>query len=141
MDRPTRIAATVLAALGDETRLAIMARLCRNGPRSIVQLTEDANVTRQAVSKHLVMLERAGLVRSARDGREKLWSVRTSRLAEAQRWLGALSHDWDRAMERLRILVEADLGLGHSTRSGPAGLTISTRSRTVVAARPRRGAG
>ena len=137
----TTSAASVFAALGDETRLAIVARLCRSGPRSIVQLTEDSKVTRQAVSKHLVLLERAGLVRSARDGREKLWSVRTTRLAEAQAWLDQISRDWDSAIERLRILVEADRGFGHSTRSGPGGLTSSTRSRTVVAARPRRGAG
>jgi DNA-binding transcriptional ArsR family regulator len=134
-------AAPVFAALGDETRLAIVARLCRSGPQSIVELTEDSKVTRQAVSKHLVLLEQAGLVRSARDGREKLWSVRTSKLEEAQRWLDQISRDWDSAIERLRILVEADHGLGHSMRSGPAGLTSSARSRTVVAARPRRGDG
>lgn len=134
-------AAPVFAALGDETRLAIVARLCRGGPQSIVQLTEDAKVTRQAVSKHLVVLEHAGVVRSARDGREKLWSVRATRLAEAQRWLDQISRDWDSAIERLRILVEADHGFGHSARSGPAGMTSSARSRTVVAARPRRGDG
>jgi len=132
---------TVFAALGDETRLAIVTRLCRSGPQSIVQLTEGTNMTRQAVSKHLVVLEQAGIVRSARDGREKLWSVRTTRLGRAKTWLGERAHDWDRAIERLRILVEADRGLGHSMRSGPGGLTSSTRSRTVVAARPRRGAG
>ena len=134
-------AAPVFAALGDETRLALVTRLCKSGPQSIVQLTQDAKVTRQAVSKHLVLLEEAGLVRSARDGREKLWSVRTTRLGEAQRWLDQISHDWHSAIERLRILVEADHGFGHSMRSGPGGLTASTRSRTVVAARPRRGAG
>ena len=134
-------AAPVFAALGDETRLAIVAHLCTSGPQSIVQLTEDAKVTRQAVTKHLMLLEQAGLVRSARDGREKLWSVRTSRLVEAQRWLDQISRDWDHAIERLRILVEADHGFGHSTRSGPAGMTSSSRSRTVVAARPRRGDG
>jgi DNA-binding transcriptional ArsR family regulator len=134
-------AAPVFAALGDETRLGIVARLCKSGPQSIVQLHGETKVTRQAVAKHLVLLERAGLVRSARDGREKLFSVRTSRLEEAQRWLDQISRDWDEAIERLRILVEADHGFGHSTRSGPAGITSSARSRTVVAARPRRGDG
>jgi DNA-binding transcriptional ArsR family regulator len=134
-------AAPVFAALGDETRLAIVVRLCRSGPQSIAQLTEDAKVTRQAVTKHLDLLAQAGLVRSARDGREKLWSVRTPRLTEAQKWLDQISRDWDDAIERLRILVEADHGFGHSARSEPAGTTSSSKSRTVVAARPRRGDG
>ncbi len=134
-------AAPVFAALGDETRLAIVANLCRSGPQSIRRLTEQAAVSRQAVSKHLELLEHAGLVRSARDGRERVWSIRAPRLAEAQRWLDQISRDWEHAIERLRILVEADHGFGHSTRSGPAGITSSTRSRTVVVARPRRGDG
>ena len=134
-------AAPVFAALGDETRLAIVSRLCRSGPQTITRLTEDAGVSRQAVSKHLGALEGAGLVRSARDGRERIWSVRPQRIEEAQRWLEEISREWDSAIERLRILVEADHGFGHSTRSGPGGLTSSTRSRTVTAARPRRGDG
>lgn len=137
----TDSAAPVFAALGDETRLAIVSRLCRGGPQSITRLTEESRVSRQAVSKHLELLQRAGLVRSARDGRESVWTVRTQRLVEAQRWLDQISRDWDHAIERLRILVEADHGFGHSTRSGPAGMTSSSRSRTVVAARPRRGDG
>ena len=99
-------AAPVFAALGDETRLAIVARLCRSGPQSVARLTEEASVSRQAVAKHLDALARAGIVRSTRDGRERLWSVRTQRLAEAQRWLDRISRDWDEAIDRLRMLVE-----------------------------------
>ena len=62
----------MFAALGDETRLAIVARLCTAGPQSIVELTEGARVTRQAVTKHLHALAEAGLVKSKRDGRERV---------------------------------------------------------------------
>jgi DNA-binding transcriptional ArsR family regulator len=101
-------AAPVFAALGDETRLAIVARLCKSGPQSIARLTEEASVSRQAVSKHLEALTRAGLVRSTRDGRERMWSVRPQRLGEARRWLDQISTDWDDAIKRLRMLVESD---------------------------------
>ena len=77
MSATTKIvrAAPVFAALGDETRLAIVARLSAGGPQSIVRLTEDAHVSRQAITKHLLALEGAGLVRSSRDGRERIWEI------------------------------------------------------------------
>ncbi|MDB5967792.1 MAG: Transcriptional regulator, ArsR family [Hydrocarboniphaga sp.] len=100
--------AAVFAALGDATRLRLVARLCENGPQSIVRLTEGGEVSRQAVTKHLRALEHAGLVRSGRSGRERLWEVRTQRLAEARRCLDQISEQWDHALERLRSLVEAD---------------------------------
>jgi DNA-binding transcriptional ArsR family regulator len=99
-------AAPVFAALGDETRLAIVARLCNIGPQSIVQLTEGASVTRQAITKHLRALAEAGLVKSKRDGRERIWEMQTRRLADARRYLDQISTQWDEAIDRLRALVE-----------------------------------
>ena len=99
-------AAPVFAALGDETRLAIVARLCTTGPQSIVRLTEGTKVTRQAITKHLHALAQAGLVRSKRDGRERIWEMQTRRLADARRYLDQISAQWDEAIDRLRALVE-----------------------------------
>lgn len=113
MPRPRRLsgraladAAPVFAALGDETRLALVARLCADGPQPIVSLTEGAGISRQAVTKHLEALADAGLVQSAREGRRRIWTVRTERLAEAQAYLQRISRHWDEALERLRRHVE-----------------------------------
>jgi DNA-binding transcriptional ArsR family regulator len=99
-------AAPVFAALGDETRLAVVARLCTTGPQSIARLTEGTQVTRQAITKHLHALAQAGLVRSKRDGRERIWEMQTRRLADARRYLDQISAQWDEAIDRLRALVE-----------------------------------
>ena len=99
-------AAPVFAALGDETRLRIVIRLCDGGPQSIVRLTEGSNVSRQAVTKHLRALSDAGLVRGARVGRETLWELETKRLAEARQYLDRISEQWDRALLRLKTFVE-----------------------------------
>jgi DNA-binding transcriptional ArsR family regulator len=101
-------AAPVFAALGDVTRLQIVERLCAGGPQSIVRLTGGVKVSRQAVTKHLQALAGAGLVRSARDGRERIWEIQTARLAEAHRYLDQISAQWDAAIDRLRALVESD---------------------------------
>lgn len=98
--------APVFAALGDETRLQLVRRLCASGPLSTARLTEGSAVTRQAVTKHLRVLEGAGLVRGKSAGRERLWAVETRRLEDAQRYLEAISSQWDAAVERLRALVE-----------------------------------
>jgi DNA-binding transcriptional ArsR family regulator len=99
-------AAPVFAALGDPTRLRIVARLCTHGPQSIVQLTEGSQVTRQAITKHLVALEEAGLVRGEREGRERIWELQGKRLAEARQYLDQISEQWDAAIERLRAFVK-----------------------------------
>jgi len=96
----------VFAALGDGTRLDIVARLCTDGPQSIVRLTEGTDVSRQAVTKHLHALADAGLVRSTREGRAQIWELQPKRLAEARRYLDQISDRWDEAIERLRRLVE-----------------------------------
>ena len=79
--------APIFAALGDETRLQIVARLCAEGPLSITRLSEGAGVTRQAITKHLNALSDAGLARSARSGREQIWELETRRLEMARRCL------------------------------------------------------
>lgn len=96
----------MFAALGDPTRLRLVARLCDEGPLSIAQLTEGAEVSRQAVTKHLVLLEEVGLVRSDRDGRERIWELQPRRLSEARRYLDRIAAQWDDALERLRRFVE-----------------------------------
>lgn len=96
----------MFAALGDDTRLSLVARLCTRGPQSIVRLTEGAAVSRQAITKHLHTLEDAGLVRSSREGREQIWEIQPKRLGDAGRFLGLISDQWDEAIERLRVLVE-----------------------------------
>jgi DNA-binding transcriptional ArsR family regulator len=99
-------AAQLFSALGDKTRLRIVVRLSREGPLPIMRLAEGAGVSRQAITKHLHALERAGLARSSRAGRECVWELRTNRLAEVQRYLKVISAQWDSALDRLRSLVE-----------------------------------
>lgn len=104
--RSLSASAPVFAALGDEQRLRIVARLCAEGPLSITQLTAGANVTRQAVTKHLHVLAGAGLVRGGREGRENVWTLERRRLEAARRHLETISAQWDEAVERLRAFVE-----------------------------------
>jgi len=101
-------AAPIFAALGDETRLGLVARLCDEGPLSIVRLSAGSAVTRQAVTKHLHALAAAGLVRSKRrkHQRRRLWELDARRLQEARAYLDRISRDWDDALERLRAFVE-----------------------------------
>jgi DNA-binding transcriptional ArsR family regulator len=101
-----RDTAPLFAALGDETRLQLVARLCDEGPQSIAKLTENADVTRQAVTKHLRVLEGAGLVKGVRDGRESLWEIEPRRIEDARRYLEIISTQWDQAIGRLRAFVE-----------------------------------
>jgi DNA-binding transcriptional ArsR family regulator len=101
-------AAPVFAALGDETRLAVIARLCTEGPLSIARLSEGAAVSRQAVTKHLETLAQAGLVRDARLGRERIWQLEPRRLDVARRELDRIAAQWDAALGRLRAFVEEE---------------------------------
>jgi len=100
--------APLFAALGDETRLQLVSRLCGGGPMSITRLTAGSNVTRQAITKHLRVLERAGLVRSRRSGRESIWQLEQRRLKEARHHLEQISEQWDEVLGRLRALVEQE---------------------------------
>src|SRR5437879_1548213 len=83
--------ATLFAALGDETRLRLVARLCDVGPMSITGLTAGFPVTRQAITKHLRVMEEAGVVRSTRHGRERVWQMDRQRLEDARHYLGVIS--------------------------------------------------
>jgi DNA-binding transcriptional ArsR family regulator len=103
-----RSSAGLFAALGDETRLRLVAELCAGGPMSIARLAAGAPVTRQAVTKHLRVMERSGLVRSRRCGRETVWRLEERRLAEARAYLDAISRRWDAALSRLKDLVEGE---------------------------------
>ena len=103
--RPAQ-AAPIFAALGDETRLALVARLGASGPLSISRLTEGSAVTRQAITKHLNVLAEAGLVRGERRGRESVWECRPDPLEAARRFLEQVSRQWDERLERLRAFVE-----------------------------------
>ena len=98
--------APIFAALGDETRLQIVARLCGEGPLSITRLSEGAGVTRQAITKHLNALSAAGLARNVRTGREQIWELETRKLEMARRCLDHISDQWDVALGRLKTLVE-----------------------------------
>lgn len=99
-------AAPVFAALGDETRLKLVAQLCREGPLPIARLSDASPVTRQAVTKHLHVLARAGLVRGSRQGRESLWELDARKLEAARRYLDLVSQRWDEALARLQASVE-----------------------------------
>lgn len=99
-------AAPLFDALGDPTRLHIVTRLADHGPSSTSRVAETVPVTRQAVTKHLVALESAGLVGSSRRGRERIWTIHTQPLADAGDYLAALSRRWDSAIDRLREFVE-----------------------------------
>lgn len=99
-------AAPVFAALGDVTRLRVVARLCTDGPSSITRLSDGAAVTRQAITKHLHALADAGLVRDRREGRERIWELEPGRLDVAHRFLNQISAQWDAALGRLKAFVE-----------------------------------
>jgi DNA-binding transcriptional ArsR family regulator len=99
-------AAPVFAALGDATRLRLVALLCAGGAMSIAQLTVGTEISRQAVTKHLQVLAEAGLVRDAKLGRERRWELEPSRIEEARRSLDAIAAQWDAALLRLKNFVE-----------------------------------
>jgi DNA-binding transcriptional ArsR family regulator len=100
--------APVFAALGDPTRLRLVARLAEGEPLSISQLTEGEKVTRQAITKHLEVLAEAGLVIDRRRGRERLYELDAAPLDEARAFLDQVSEHWDKAIARLRAFVERD---------------------------------
>jgi DNA-binding transcriptional ArsR family regulator len=98
--------APIFAALGDRIRLRLVARLCEDGPMSITRLAKGTSVTRQAITKHLRVLEGAGLTRSTRQGRESVWTLDMKSLEEARRYLDMIGRQWEDALGRLRDFVE-----------------------------------
>ena len=101
-----RHAARVFAALGDETRLAVLGRLSRGKAQSISRLTAGTRLSRQAVTKHLRVMEGAGMVRGIRAGREHLYELAPKPLADARKYLDDVSAQWDDALARLKAFVE-----------------------------------
>jgi DNA-binding transcriptional ArsR family regulator len=101
-----RARAPVFAALGDETRLSLVAKLCGGQPRSISQLTEGSKLTRQAITKHLRVLQRVQIVRSARVGRESLFEFDPEPIEDLKKYLDFVSEQWDQALARLKSFVE-----------------------------------
>jgi DNA-binding transcriptional ArsR family regulator len=99
-------AATVFAALGDRTRLALVTRLCDGSRRSIAQLSDGQPLTRQAISKHLRVLEDARLVHSERAGRETLYVLDPQPIGELRSYIDLVSSQWDDALVRLKSFVE-----------------------------------
>ena len=98
--------APVFAALGDITRLELVSRLSDGKQQSIAQLTEGLDLTRQGVTKHLHVLQRAGVVSCERVGRESRFSIRPDPIVNAREYLARASAQWDEAVERLRASVE-----------------------------------
>jgi DNA-binding transcriptional ArsR family regulator len=98
--------APVFAALGDETRLALVSRLSSEGPLSITRLAAGSPVTRQAITKHLTVLAGAGLVSDLRRGRERIWELEPDQMEVARAYLEHVSKRWDKALDRLKRFVE-----------------------------------
>ena len=105
--RPLRNPARVFAALGDATRLKLVSRLIDGKPRSIAQLADGLDLTRQGVTKHLRVLERAGIVRAKSIGRESQFSYLAEPIDRAKSYLDAVSAQWDDALARLKAFVES----------------------------------
>jgi len=98
--------APVFAALGDATRLSLVAKLCTGQPHSISQLTKGSRLTRQAITKHLRVLERVGIVHSVHKGRESLFEFDPKSIEETRKYLNFVSKQWDQALSRLKSFVE-----------------------------------
>lgn len=104
--RPDSPLAGVFAALGDPTRLKLVAVLCAGGAFSIAQLTQNTDISRQGVTKHLQVLADAGVVRDVKSGRERLWQLDPARIDEARRTLEIIGQHWDTALGKLKAFVE-----------------------------------
>ena len=98
--------ASVFAALGDQTRLSLVAKLCGRQPYSISQLTQGSKLTRQAITKHLRVLESAGIVHSVRRGRESRFEFDPQPIEGIKQYLDFVSEQWDQALSRLKPFVE-----------------------------------
>jgi DNA-binding transcriptional ArsR family regulator len=101
-----KVRASVFAALGDKTRLSVLAKLANGQAQSISRLTAGTRLTRQAVTKHLRVLEGAGIVRSSRVGRESRFELEPKSIDDVRAYLDHVSRQWDDALARLRALVE-----------------------------------
>lgn len=98
--------AALFAALGDSTRIHLLDRMGDGEPRSIARLGDGLPISRQALTKHLQVLERAGLASAMREGRETLYRIDPSGLLTAEAWIASVSAQWDSAIDRLKRHVE-----------------------------------
>jgi DNA-binding transcriptional ArsR family regulator len=101
-----RAHAPVFAALGDATRLSLLTKLFAGQPQSISELAKGSNLSRQAITKHLRMLESAGVVRSTRVGRERLFEFEVEPIEQIKTYLDRVSEQWDQTLARLKSFVE-----------------------------------
>jgi len=99
--------ANVFAALGDPTRLKLVAVLCAGGAFSIAQLTASTDISRQGVTKHLQVLADAGVVRDVKQGRERLWQLEPGQIEEAKRTLEIIGKEWEVARGKLKAFAES----------------------------------
>lgn len=104
--RDSEALAPIFAALGDPTRLKIVALLCAGGAFSIAQLTANTEITRQAVTKHLQVLAEAGVVHDLKLGRERLWELEPAKIDAARQALDAIGQQWEAALGRLKSYLE-----------------------------------
>ena len=105
--RSSEALASIFAALGDPTRLKLVAVLCAGGAFSIAQLTANTDISRQGVTKHLQVLAEAGVVRDLKQGRERLWQLDPVQIEEARRTLDVIGKQWEVALGRLKAFVES----------------------------------
>jgi DNA-binding transcriptional ArsR family regulator len=105
--RSSEALANIFAALGDPTRLKLVAVLCAGGALSIAQLTANTEISRQAVTKHLQVLADAGIVRDVKQGRERLWQVEPAQIEEARRTLEVIGKEWEVALGKLKTFAES----------------------------------
>lgn len=96
----------VLAALADPTRRAVFERLNSRGPASASQLASELPVSRQAIAKHLSLLDSVGLVDRSDQGREVMYTARVAPLGEVASWLETVGSDWDTRLEKLKRSFE-----------------------------------
>jgi DNA-binding transcriptional ArsR family regulator len=99
-------AAPLFAALGDGTRLHLVARLSAAGPLSIARLSEGLPISRQAVTKHLLVLQAAGVISGTRQGRQQVWDFEPQALDEARRCLDLIAKQWTGALQNLKTFLE-----------------------------------
>ncbi len=95
----------VFKSLADPTRLALLERLLRDGEQSVGALTSQASVSQPAVSKHLAVLKRAGLVRDRREGREMRYRARPEGLGPVFDWMKHYAAFWGTRFDRLETLL------------------------------------
>jgi DNA-binding transcriptional ArsR family regulator len=109
LSRSNSARAEVFAALGDSTRLTLVSKLMDGRTHSISTLTTGTKMSRQAVTKHLTVLEGAGLVSKVKDGRESLYALETKPIEDIREYLDVIAKQWDKALLSLKTFVEEDL--------------------------------